>query len=144
MAVVPPPRDSSRGKATAARPSAQPYPKTVVELFYAVVDDDKRTVNSIRILDRLTGILIIAICTGCALAYGIAAATKGFHFHNFSLPELIPGGVVGGGTLTYLVRRLRLRFRRRRGAAAKDARSTTEISLASNHTQALPGGTPTQ
>jgi hypothetical protein len=144
MAVVPSQRDSPRGKAAAARPPTEQYPKTVIELFYTVVDDDKRTSNSLQVLDRLTTMLVIVIITGCAVAYAVAAATKGFHVEDLTLPELIPGGVVGGGTLTYIVRRVLLWFRGRRGAAAKPGTQTTEISLDVSHTPAPQEGTSSQ
>jgi hypothetical protein len=134
MAVVPPPRASTRGKA-AARPLINEYPKSVIGLIYAIVDDDRRTRNCMRLV-----VLVIVGC--CVVIYTWIAATKGVHALTWRL--LLPGGLFGGGTLTYAVNALKQRVVRRRAVVAAADSSTTGRSPEQSHTQARPEGTPGQ
>jgi hypothetical protein len=136
MAVVPPPRASTRGKA-AARPPTQERPSNWCGLLYEVVDSDRRTRNFM-----LLGVL--AIIGVCVLVYTWVVATKGVH--AFDLRLLLPGGVfgvVGGGTLTFAVTALKKRFVRRRAAAVVDPQ-TTGPSPDPSHTPGRLEGTPGQ
>jgi hypothetical protein len=134
MAVVPPPRASTRGKA-AARPQIDEYPKSVIGLIYAIVDDDRRTRNCMRLV-----VLVIVGC--CVVIYTWIAATKGVHALGWRL--LLPGGLFGGGTLTYVVNALKQRVVRRRAAAAATGASTAGRSPEPSHRPAQPEGTPGQ
>lgn len=118
MAVVPQPRGSSRGKA-AASPGAEQYPKGVVQLIYAIFKDDKLTNNCIRIL-----VCLIIGC--CVVVYTVVAAMKGVH--GLTLPVLLPGGMVGGTSLTYYIIRLIVWLRNRGVADATADTPTTESS----------------
>src|ERR1700678_318699 len=87
MAVVPPPRASTRGKA-AARPRIKEYPNSLVGLISWIVDEDRRTRNCM--------LLVVLIFFGCcALIDTWLAATKGVHALSWRL--LLPGGLCGGG-----------------------------------------------
>lgn len=108
MAVVPSPRASSRSKA-AVSSGAEQYPKGLIQLLYVTFKDDKLTNNCIRILACL-----IVGC--CVVVYTVVAAMKGVH--GLTLPVLLPGGVVGGTSLTYYVIRLIVWLRNRSGADA--------------------------
>jgi len=131
MAVVPPPRASTRGKA-AARPRIKEYPNSLVGLISWIVDEDRRTRNCM--------LLVVLIFFGCcALIDTWLAATKGVHALSWRL--LLPGGLCGGGTLTFAVTALKQRVVRRHAAAAVD-QPTTERSPDQSHIPAQPQGTP--
>jgi hypothetical protein len=130
MAVVPPPRASTRGKA-AARPPIKEYPNTLIELISWIVDNDRRTSNCAL----LVALLIIGCCV---VLYTWIAATKGVHALGWR--PLLPGGLCGGGALTAVVIVLKLRAVRRRATAAVDP-PTTGPSSGQSHMPAPPGGT---
>lgn len=132
MAMVPSPRVPPRGKA-ATRPRPNEYPKGIVALIYVILDDRERTNNFLR---ALVGITIAS----CVVLYTAIAGMKGLH--GLTLPVLIPGGVVGGGTLTYSVVRLVLRFRLRSHADVKVGTPTTQSSPDPSHSPAPQAGTP--
>lgn len=125
MAALPWRRGSSRNKAAATNPPADRYPKNFYELFYAIVDDDNRTKNSLRVMNCVARILLTLLMVGCFIGYVIAAAAKGFRIDAFTLPELAPGGVVGCGTLAYVVWRAKQWFKSRGDAAAPDDAKST-------------------
>jgi hypothetical protein len=132
MALVPSPRAPARRKA-AARSRPDDYPKGIVQLIYAILDERERTNNFLRSLVGLT----IACCV---VLYTAIAGMKGLH--GLTPPVLIPGGVVGGGTLTYSIVRLVLRFRLRRQAASRADTPPIESSPDPNRTPAPQAGTP--
>lgn len=108
MVVVPSPRASSRSKA-AVSSGAEQYPKGIIQLLYVTFKDDKATNNCIRILACL-----IVGC--CVVVYTVVAAMKGVH--GLTLPVLLPGGLVGGTSLTYYIIRVVVWLRDRGGADA--------------------------
>ena len=128
MAVVRQPRGSSRGKA-AASPNAEKYPKGVVQLIYAIMKDDKLTNNCIRIM-----VCLIIGC--CVIVYTAVAAMKGVH--GLTLPILLPGGMVGGSSLTYYIIRLIFWLKNRRGADATGDMPTAESPADASRTPTPP------
>jgi hypothetical protein len=118
MVVVPSSRASSRGKA-AVSAGVEQYPKGIIQLMYVTFKDDKATNNCIRIL----GCLIIGCCV---VLYTVVAAMKGVH--GLTLPVLVPGGVVGGTSLTYYIIRLIVWLRNRGGDDATADMQPTQNS----------------
>jgi hypothetical protein len=134
MVVGPPQRASTRGK-VAASPRTDKYPGGIIALIFAIVDDDRRTRNAIR--------LLVCLMIGCCVVtYTVIAGTKGVHALTWRL--LLPGGVFGGGTLTYAINRLKLRIRRRRDDAEAADAPTTGRSRDPSHTPDQQSGTPSK
>jgi hypothetical protein len=105
MAVVPSQPGPPRGKA-AARPRTDEYPRGIIALIFTIVDSRERTNNCIRLF---IGCCVVAYTL--ITAYNLLAGMKGVHAQAWHL--ILPGGVFSGATLTYVIRRVKLWFRRR-------------------------------
>jgi hypothetical protein len=111
-------------------------PKGFIALIFAIVDDNTRTKNAL--------LLLAFLFTGCCVvAYTSLAETKGVHALTRHL--LLPGGVFGGGWLTYAAVCVARWFRSRRHPAEKaEAPTSTEPSPEPSHKPVLQEAIPRQ
>jgi hypothetical protein len=132
MAVLPTRHDKPR------RAPSEP-PNNFIGLVWGITGDRERTDNLNRIVINLA-LAVGLVC--CVAIYAFVAAVKGIH--GLTLPTLVPGGLLGGASLTYATIRIANRLRHRRDGAEPIGKQTTRRSPGPSRKQVRRGQTPSR